>query len=441
MLRCYLGVYHTSQASVDTFLQGHTAPKGYRGVRHARLTRSMKQLSSALKTVLIELRYRLQDGESEHISNRVLARATGYSEGYISLLIRQLAGETVIIQQRERVLTYAGVARPFIQRVWDAEIGGFLLTMLVPPELRTTAVSAQQVETSQKQQPTTPTPAPQITPNPPLAVDLEYIQLPMFPDEPLAGDHLDDPLPKVGNNALQSDLTQQKGDHPHDPPHPSIHHADRMLRHGESDIQSVRLDEGAPAGFTLPEVWPLMLRGTPGYSHADYLRDRTKAESRALREHPDHLIYWSVSRGQPVYGAEELRNRERGWNSQGGSDGHRAGDSYNPAGVWGGSADRRVDCDGALSTRARSTATGGMPIKRAGHAAKRVEPAFDLRSAMAELPSFLQPGWYTSGISNDATHNTRGPGDTEQYTPNQPIEQGGEPGINERPAFLALSDV
>src|SRR5690349_17515447 len=76
-----------------------TVTSDWRGTRHARITPFMKALPPAHLKVLTELRYRLCDGESAQISNATLAQATGLSEGYISVIMRQLAGESVSMKR------------------------------------------------------------------------------------------------------------------------------------------------------------------------------------------------------------------------------------------------------------------------------------------------------------------------------------------------------
>lgn len=115
-------------------------PLDYRGHRHGRMTRSMvRGLSKIQRLVLLELRYRLRDGETKHISQYDLSKATRLSEASVSTAMRQLAGQSVTIKG----VVHEPPARAFIrrERVDDTGNGrpGYLITMLPPPEQRTTA--------------------------------------------------------------------------------------------------------------------------------------------------------------------------------------------------------------------------------------------------------------------------------------------------------------
>ena len=351
--------------------------RSYQGVRHARLTRSMTRLTPALKAVLIELRYRLCDGESAAISNRQLAQATGYSEGYISVLMRQLAGETVTIKQQQRTLSYPGVAQPFITRTWDGAKGRFIITMLPPPELRpalpqkhvdsSTAISAHpQADTSRPD-------------------EAAMIQLALFDVPASMGDHAYDPLPATVFSSPESDKKPEDGDQTHDPDLQRHDYAAAMQQTGDDEHAASTRSTPPPPTFTLPDAWPAMLQGTPGYSHADYARDLQKAATRQLRGHPDQLISWSVSRGQPVYSADELRRARTGaFYADRRRDSHDSTQRNRPT-------DRR-----AAGCRAVHAASGyAAPAASAAHRRTSAHVGVDTSECgapLAELPAFLRSG-------------------------------------------------
>lgn len=160
----------------------------YQRRRHARLTRSMKNLAPAVLCILTELRYRLADGERRAISNAELAVATGYSEGYISAALRWLAGEA-IFPYYPAMATEPAV--PFIERTRGARGQPSLITMLPPPELRTPEPSPELSTLSTKDQ----------------QDDLILQQK----------DHPADPLPKTRFDQEPSDDSRIRKDHPADP--------------------------------------------------------------------------------------------------------------------------------------------------------------------------------------------------------------------------------
>lgn len=109
-----------------------TMQSDWRGVRHARITRSMLAggaLTAAQSAVLGHVCYLIPYGESGYVSNADLARRTGYTEGYVSVIMRQLAGETVTSGGR----IFSGMPHPRITRTWTDS--GFLIAPVPPAEL------------------------------------------------------------------------------------------------------------------------------------------------------------------------------------------------------------------------------------------------------------------------------------------------------------------
>jgi hypothetical protein len=243
----------------------------YAGRRHARLTRSMKRLDPALQKILVELRYRIRDGERRSISNAVLAEATGYSEGFVSAAVRWLAGEAVSYFRATRIAP----SQPFIARESLGPGQGYLTTMLPPPELRGRGEA--------------PAPAPVAAFSAP------------------KGDHQDDPLPAEADSASQCTEVPQQGDHPSDPS--ILMSPDMPPQHGVCPA-----DEELPPvvpGSNWPLPWQQIRQANPGYTHAAFFADLRKAESRKGINITDPLavVVSAKLRGEPVYSLEELHAR------------------------------------------------------------------------------------------------------------------------------------
>jgi hypothetical protein len=118
-----------------------TLQSDWRGVRHARITGSMlpgDTMTSAQSAVLNHLSFLIPYGTSAHVSNALLAQRTGYTEGYVSVLMRQLAGETVTSGGR----TFGGMAVPRIVRTWTDV--GYLIAVVPPTELTRSSFFAHQ---------------------------------------------------------------------------------------------------------------------------------------------------------------------------------------------------------------------------------------------------------------------------------------------------------
>jgi hypothetical protein len=255
----------------------------------------MKQLPPAHLKVLVELRYMLKDGEARPISNATLKTRTGYSEGYISVLVRQLAGVTVTMHSNGQLLIYPALPQRFIERTWSEADGGFVITMLPPPELRA------------------PAPLPRS-----------------------AGDHGHDPLPEAAYTASECVETLQPGDHAHDP---SIHYTYRHAQQQPaSSDDAVAADPPAgdedaaapdspvaPAGLsgednhssTVTErptqvylqQWRQILAANPGYTAQDFAQDLAHASARADVKSPLRLVVGVRARGECVYAQAEIDAR------------------------------------------------------------------------------------------------------------------------------------
>ena len=152
------------------------APLDYTGRRHARITKSMKAVPRSVLPILTELRYLLADGETQPVSNAVLAARTRIGEGFVSAAVRWLAGEAIPYVPHLRTPP----AHIFIERHPREEgMAGFAITMLAPPELR----------------PRTAAPRPVL----------------------FLGDHSGDPLPTTSSSAAGCGETPLEWDHAHDP--------------------------------------------------------------------------------------------------------------------------------------------------------------------------------------------------------------------------------
>jgi hypothetical protein len=153
----------------------------YSGKRHARITTSMRKLPKTMRLVLLELRWRIPDGETKHVSNATLASATGLSEASVSVYVRLLAGETVAVKGEQR----QPPQHRFIARQRRTDSPGYEITMLPPPELRPRV---------------TPTPAPQV-------VQMEFEIAPVAVEPNVCAGSLDDPSSHAADLGIRTPET------------------------------------------------------------------------------------------------------------------------------------------------------------------------------------------------------------------------------------------
>ena len=284
-----------------------TPPTDYSGRRHARLTRSMKALPPAILKVLVELRYRIRDGETKPISNRAIADATQQSEGFVSAAVRWLAGEAVPHYQA----TSRARAAPFIARESLGEGKGYLTTMLPPPELRPRAPIVVE--------------PPAIADAPP-AEQLSFLAALEAPA--VVGDHPDDPSADPAPSAAACDESPRHGDHPDDPPLFLIHtdqeeeapapRADRVRRSG-TVAQTLRQDGAADS------VVRAILEAHPDLTHAAYAHQRTLAALRPGIDDPRAYLFRVLMSGRMLRAPREVPCERPGGADPGGDGPDRAG--------------------------------------------------------------------------------------------------------------------
>jgi hypothetical protein len=269
------------------------------------MPRSMLRLPKNLRLVLLELRYRIPDNETQHVSQDALARATGLSEATVSTATRLLAGETVIIKDRE-------ILPPndqFIERTWTSDTGsgrpGYLITMLEPPEVRQRRRVAPPPATSPALEASYESPAAeQLTlwdladpgavgssSDPSSVHGTEGIVMPQSASD--LGS-LDDPC------ILLSTCTEQQ-------------HAQPMAAAGGENNQGRETTAADAAADRPPEVWSprtwlAMLNGTPGYTRAQFAQDLELARARGAGV---GLIIAARSGGQPLRTQEDLHGARR----------------------------------------------------------------------------------------------------------------------------------
>jgi hypothetical protein len=259
----------------------------YAGRRHARLTRSMKDIPRAILPVLVELRYQIADGETRQISNRALASLTGLGEGFVSAAVRWLAGEAVSYYAATR----RAPRQPFIVREALGPGKGHALTMLPPPELRAA-------------------PAPRVV-DPPAIVGPPAAQLSLFGDDDFVGDHTDDPMPEGPERASQCTALPLQGDHPTDPPILCTH-ADQQQQRERVPVERAHEQAVMLPGALFPIPWSQIQAANPGYTiaalHADFAKLQTRPDLPTDIQRVKVLVAARLS-GQAVYSQAEIAVR------------------------------------------------------------------------------------------------------------------------------------
>ena len=272
--------------SIHSTTDRSTTTQNYIGKRHARLTSSMlRHLPKMQRLVLMELRYRLKDGETKHISQDTLQRATGLSEATISTAMRLLAGETVVIKG----VTHEPPAQTFIRREWVKDKGdgraGYMITMLPPPELRTRAAP-----------PPAPTPCPRTS-------EPEAEQLSLWDEQPAALEGSSsmavDVMPEEGTTTPENDDSNVMLD---DPSTYIYTHAEQQQQASVTEQKTASQEK--PNEIWSDTTWAEMLAGTQGYTRSHFYADKA-----ALLNRPGYgigMIVEARRNGLPVWKKEEL---------------------------------------------------------------------------------------------------------------------------------------
>lgn len=335
----------------------------YAGKRHARLTASMRKLTKAQRLVLFELRYRIRDNETQHISQAALHRATGLSEATISIAMRQLAGETVTVKGD----TLPPPGHIFITRTWVEDKGdgrpGYQITMLPPPELRTRAAPAPRTATPES--------------------------CTLMPEQLSFLGSLDDPTTLNPIQGIQMPETGAEMGSPADPSLLIYTYTDQQQQ-PRSAAQQLRSDQERPHEIWSDRTWQEMLAGSPGYTRSAFYLDKAKLLGRDASV---GLIVNARRNGQEVRSAEELINATRSPRPAG------AGAAGQPLERTVGPDDRRRT---ARPDRGGRAATDGRP--GAATPAPTRDPAQPLLRDLPrrELPEKLRQLYRDRGLADPA---------------------------------------
>lgn len=261
-----------------------TTPLDYRGKRHARMTTSMRRLPKTMRLVLLELRWRIPDGETKHVSNATLAGATGLSEASVSVYVRLLAGEPVIVKGE----TLQPPPQRFIARARRSDGPGYAITMLPPPELR---------------QP--PAPAPRV-------VEMAFgtadpAAAPAAPATPEGSSS--DPAPHDEVWGVRTPQTPPKMGSLDDP---SNHHESMTQQQHGAPVETNRADQArypncfAPLAARLAERFPHYPESA---IRAGIAKLQTRRDVRAGRTSLEATLYYCLRENQPIYSQAELDAR------------------------------------------------------------------------------------------------------------------------------------